>query len=206
MIGNQSPADSPLMDAISRWVEANDSGAETVPVILPGFSDSRWFREAFPECVAYGFFPQRHMTVLDSTPLVHNADERIDVRDLGFAAGSTRTSRASCSGRRGRPSGRVGCGGAEGPERRVRAGRGTGPGGRGPGGAGRAGVRAGTRATRREPARAPDNAANSTVPSLPCPHKRLQDSYVAKAEARSRVWHVIRRADLATRLRRARNG
>ncbi len=75
------------MDAISRWVGDNDPGAETVPVILPGFSDSHWFREAFPDCVAYGFFPQRHMTVLDVAPLVHNADERIDVRDLGFAAG-----------------------------------------------------------------------------------------------------------------------
>ncbi len=85
--GNQSATETPLMDAISRWVSDNDPGAETVPVILPGFSDSRWFREAFPDCVAYGFFPQRHMTVLDSTPLVHNADERIDVRDLGFAAG-----------------------------------------------------------------------------------------------------------------------
>ena len=57
-----------------------------MPLILPGFSDSRWFREQFPECVAYGFFPQRHMTVLETTPLVHSADERIDVRDLGFAA------------------------------------------------------------------------------------------------------------------------
>jgi acetylornithine deacetylase/succinyl-diaminopimelate desuccinylase-like protein len=85
--GNGSPVDSPLMGVISRWVQANDPGAETVPVILPGFSDSRWFREAFPGCVAYGFFPQRHMTVLDVAPLVHNADERIDVRDLGFAAG-----------------------------------------------------------------------------------------------------------------------
>jgi acetylornithine deacetylase/succinyl-diaminopimelate desuccinylase-like protein len=85
--GNASQIDSPLMSAISRWVQAKDPGAETVPVILPGFSDSRWFREAFPECLAYGFFPQRHMTVLDVAPLVHNADERIDVRDLGFAAG-----------------------------------------------------------------------------------------------------------------------
>lgn len=85
--GNQSATQGPLMDAISRWISASDSGAETVPVILPGFSDSRWFREAFPDCIAYGFFPQRHMTVLESTPLVHNADERIDVRDLGFAAG-----------------------------------------------------------------------------------------------------------------------
>ena len=58
-----------------------------MPVILPGFSDSRWFRDAFPECVAYGFFPHRHMPLLEAAPLVHSANERIDVRDLGFAAG-----------------------------------------------------------------------------------------------------------------------
>ncbi len=85
--GNASPVRSPLMDAIDRWVRRNDPGAETVPVILPGFSDSRWFRDEFPDCVAYGFFPQRYMTLLETAPLVHNADERIDVRDLGFAAG-----------------------------------------------------------------------------------------------------------------------
>jgi hypothetical protein len=27
------------------------------------------------------------MTILETSPLVHSADERIDVRDLGFAAG-----------------------------------------------------------------------------------------------------------------------
>ncbi len=85
--GNASPIATPLMDAIDRWVAASDPGATTVPVILPGFSDSKWFRDAFPDCVAYGFFPQRHMTLLESGPLVHAADERIDVRDLGFAAG-----------------------------------------------------------------------------------------------------------------------
>ena len=86
VVGNESAVDSALMKAISRWVQANDSGASTVPVVLPGFSDSRWFREAFPDCVAYGFFPQSHMSMLDTGPLVHGADERIDVRDLGFAA------------------------------------------------------------------------------------------------------------------------
>jgi acetylornithine deacetylase/succinyl-diaminopimelate desuccinylase-like protein len=86
VVGNQSPVSSPLRDAIDRWIETNDPGADTVPVILPGFSDSRWFRDAFPDCVAYGFFPQRHQTLLEAAPLVHNADERIDVRDLGFAA------------------------------------------------------------------------------------------------------------------------
>jgi acetylornithine deacetylase/succinyl-diaminopimelate desuccinylase-like protein len=83
--GNASPVASPLMDAIDRWVRAADPGAETVPLILPGFSDSRWFRETFPECTAYGFFPQRHMSLLETSPLVHSANERIDVRDLGFA-------------------------------------------------------------------------------------------------------------------------
>jgi len=64
--GNRSPVSSRLMDAIGDWVRASDPG--------------------FPECVAYGFFPQKHQTLLDCMPLVHSANERIDVRDLGFAA------------------------------------------------------------------------------------------------------------------------
>jgi acetylornithine deacetylase/succinyl-diaminopimelate desuccinylase-like protein len=87
VVGNQSPAATPLMDAIARWVESAHPGTDTVPVLLPGFSDSRWFRDAFPDCVAYGFFPQRYMTLFEAAPLVHSADERIDVRDLGFASG-----------------------------------------------------------------------------------------------------------------------
>jgi acetylornithine deacetylase/succinyl-diaminopimelate desuccinylase-like protein len=86
-VGNVSPIESELMDAINRWVAAHDEAAITAPVLLPGFSDSRWFREAFPGCIAYGFFPHRHMGLLDEAPLVHNADERIDVRDLAYATG-----------------------------------------------------------------------------------------------------------------------
>jgi acetylornithine deacetylase/succinyl-diaminopimelate desuccinylase-like protein len=85
--GNVSPVRTELMSAIDRWVSTSQPGAGTVPVLLPGFSDSRWFREAFPDCTAYGFFPHRHMSLLEAAPLVHNADERIDVRDLGYAAG-----------------------------------------------------------------------------------------------------------------------
>ncbi len=85
-VGNRSPIESPLMDAISAWVSEHDPGAATVPTILPGFTDSRHFRAAFPECVAYGFFPHRHQSLLETAPLIHGADERIDVRDLAFAA------------------------------------------------------------------------------------------------------------------------
>lgn len=83
--GNESPADSPLMDAISQWVCERDPDATTIPTVMPGFTDSRHFRAAFPECVAYGFFPHRHQGLLDAWPLVHGADERVDLRDLAFA-------------------------------------------------------------------------------------------------------------------------
>jgi acetylornithine deacetylase/succinyl-diaminopimelate desuccinylase-like protein len=86
VVGNRSPVESPLHAAIAGWVAEHDPGAETIPVVLPAFTDSRWFRAAFPDCVAYGFFPQRHQTLYDTWPLMHAADERIDVRDLGFAA------------------------------------------------------------------------------------------------------------------------
>jgi len=85
IVGNHSPVASPLMDAISEWVSEHDPGARTAPTILPGFTDSRHFREAFGECVAYGFFPQKHQSLLETQPLIHAADERIDVRDLAFA-------------------------------------------------------------------------------------------------------------------------
>jgi acetylornithine deacetylase/succinyl-diaminopimelate desuccinylase-like protein len=84
--GTTSPVASPLMDAIADWIADNDPGAEVMPSVMPAFTDSRWFRMAFPGCAAYGFFPQRHQTLYETWPLMHSADERIDVRDLGFAA------------------------------------------------------------------------------------------------------------------------
>jgi acetylornithine deacetylase/succinyl-diaminopimelate desuccinylase-like protein len=84
--GNGSAVRSELMSAIGAWIQANDPGASAVPVILTGFSDSRWWRHHFPDCVAYGFFPMRYQGLLEASPLMHNADERIDLRDLGFAA------------------------------------------------------------------------------------------------------------------------
>jgi acetylornithine deacetylase/succinyl-diaminopimelate desuccinylase-like protein len=54
--------------------------------VLPGFSDSHWFRRAFPDCIAYGFFPQNEMDLFESAPLIHGADERVPVSDLGLAA------------------------------------------------------------------------------------------------------------------------
>jgi acetylornithine deacetylase/succinyl-diaminopimelate desuccinylase-like protein len=86
VVGNRSPADTPLMDSIRRFVEREDPGAHVAPVVLPGFSDSHWWRRAFPDCVAYGFFPMQAMDELEVYTLVHAPDERIPVTDLGLAA------------------------------------------------------------------------------------------------------------------------
>jgi acetylornithine deacetylase/succinyl-diaminopimelate desuccinylase-like protein len=85
VMGNHSPLQSELMEHIATWVGEHDPGAEVVPVMLPGFSDSSHFRAAFPDCVAYGFCPHGYQSLLSTAPLIHGADERIDVRDLAFA-------------------------------------------------------------------------------------------------------------------------
>jgi acetylornithine deacetylase/succinyl-diaminopimelate desuccinylase-like protein len=84
-VGNASPVSSPLMDAIEEWMAGEDPDGTVVPTMVPAFTDSRHFREAFPDVVAYGFFPQRYQSLFDTFPLIHSADERIDVRDLGLA-------------------------------------------------------------------------------------------------------------------------
>ena len=68
VVGNRSPMESSLMEGSAAGSPSATPGAEVVPVILPGFTDSRHFRTAFPECVAYGFFPQRHQSLLESMP------------------------------------------------------------------------------------------------------------------------------------------
>jgi acetylornithine deacetylase/succinyl-diaminopimelate desuccinylase-like protein len=86
VVGNRSQAESPLMDAIRAFVEREDPGAAVAPMVMWGFSDSHWWRAAFPASVVYGFFPQRAMDFVEGFPLVHGADEHIPVDDLGLAA------------------------------------------------------------------------------------------------------------------------
>jgi acetylornithine deacetylase/succinyl-diaminopimelate desuccinylase-like protein len=85
VVGNASPARSALLDAIAGWVGRTEPGTRCLPTLSVGYSDSRAFRAAFGECVAYGFFPVRHMSLELVGELVHGRDERIDVRDLALA-------------------------------------------------------------------------------------------------------------------------
>jgi acetylornithine deacetylase/succinyl-diaminopimelate desuccinylase-like protein len=81
--GTRSPLDTPLWRAISDWVEATEPGAKLAPLCCAGFTDSHWLREAFGT-VAYGFFPLRTMEIELASRLIHSADERTHVDDLGL--------------------------------------------------------------------------------------------------------------------------
>ena len=63
-----------------------EPGAEVLPLVMPGFSDSHWFRKAFGATV-FGFCPQSAMSLAETEPLVHGADERVAVADVELMAG-----------------------------------------------------------------------------------------------------------------------
>jgi acetylornithine deacetylase/succinyl-diaminopimelate desuccinylase-like protein len=85
VVGNRSLLEGPLADAIAAWVAEADPGATLVPTVMPGFSDSHWFRRAFGATV-YGFCPHSAMTLAEAAPLIHGADERVAVPDIDLAA------------------------------------------------------------------------------------------------------------------------
>jgi len=86
VVGNASPFESPLTDAIRDWLAEVDPEATLVPVVMAGFSDSHWWRAAFDSTVVYGFHPQRELDFFTSAPLVHGADERAATADIELAA------------------------------------------------------------------------------------------------------------------------
>jgi acetylornithine deacetylase/succinyl-diaminopimelate desuccinylase-like protein len=79
--GSRSAFESPLWEAIERFIAGEDPAATVVPVLLPGFTDSHFLRRAFGT-IAYGVFPMRTMDADLAARLVHSADERAAVDDL----------------------------------------------------------------------------------------------------------------------------
>jgi acetylornithine deacetylase/succinyl-diaminopimelate desuccinylase-like protein len=79
--GTASPLETPLWSAVESFVHEEEPGAVLAPVVLAGFTDSHFMREAFGT-VCYGFFPMRAMDSELAATLIHSADERIPVDDL----------------------------------------------------------------------------------------------------------------------------
>ena len=68
--GTESPIDTPLFAAIERYVADRLPGAEPLPLVTPGFTDSHWVRSAW-STVAYGFAPVFSMGLDDYHAGVH---------------------------------------------------------------------------------------------------------------------------------------
>jgi len=81
--GTRSALGTPLWEAVTGFIAHEEPWAEVVPICVAGFTDSHWLREAFGT-VAYGFFPLRAMSADLAARLIHSADERIAVDDLGL--------------------------------------------------------------------------------------------------------------------------
>jgi acetylornithine deacetylase/succinyl-diaminopimelate desuccinylase-like protein len=85
VVGNRSDYEGPLADAIEAWISEIEPDAQPLPLVMPGFSDSHWFRKAFGATV-FGFCPQRAMSFAEAVPLVHGADERVAIADVELMA------------------------------------------------------------------------------------------------------------------------
>jgi acetylornithine deacetylase/succinyl-diaminopimelate desuccinylase-like protein len=84
---NASPAETPFTRSIERVLRRDVPDAVLAPMTSGSFTDSRWVREAFPDCVAYGFAP----FVVESFHAMdggrdHGPDERILVEDVTYQA------------------------------------------------------------------------------------------------------------------------
>jgi acetylornithine deacetylase/succinyl-diaminopimelate desuccinylase-like protein len=84
---NASPPSTPLTESIERLLRRDVPDAVLAPMTSGSFTDSRWVREAFPDCVAYGFAPY----LAESFHAMHGGrdhepDERILVEDVTYQA------------------------------------------------------------------------------------------------------------------------
>jgi acetylornithine deacetylase/succinyl-diaminopimelate desuccinylase-like protein len=95
--GTRSSLETPLKQVIDAWVETIEPGARVAPLCCSGFTDSHWLRESFGT-VAYGFFPMRTMDPEVAARLIHSADERTHVDDLGLGVAFLRYAAQSLEG------------------------------------------------------------------------------------------------------------
>jgi acetylornithine deacetylase/succinyl-diaminopimelate desuccinylase-like protein len=82
----ETPRKSPYYEAIQQVVERHLPGAVVFPLLVPGGTDGRYFREqGYP---AYGFAPV--LLELDDISRVHGIDERISIDNLELGVKMTR--------------------------------------------------------------------------------------------------------------------
>ena len=84
---NASDPHTPLAASIERVLATDVPGATLASMCSGSFTDSRWFREYFPDVTAYGFAPYLSESLSDmSGGRDHSPDERIKVEDVTYQA------------------------------------------------------------------------------------------------------------------------
>jgi acetylornithine deacetylase/succinyl-diaminopimelate desuccinylase-like protein len=80
---SESPADNPLCRAFEKTLRRLDPKAKMIPTMLPGGTDSRFFRDK--GTAAYGFQPMAPLDNLSEyLSRVHGHDERVSAESLRF--------------------------------------------------------------------------------------------------------------------------
>ncbi len=79
-----SPVDTPLWDSIQRVTKALVPGATTIPFMIVGATDSRFFRRAGATAYGAGLFSDR-ISFADFASMFHGDNERIDQESLDLS-------------------------------------------------------------------------------------------------------------------------
>lgn len=77
----QSPMDSPLWDSLARICPRFYEGSESIPMLVAGATDARFFRRLGATAYGFGLF-SRNLTFEDFGRMFHGDDERVDVETL----------------------------------------------------------------------------------------------------------------------------
>ncbi len=83
MVASASPVDTPMWDTLKRHTERL-SGAEAVPFIIVGATDSRFFRRVGATCYGYGLFSEK-ISFGEFASMFHGDNERVDTESLGLS-------------------------------------------------------------------------------------------------------------------------
>lgn len=76
-VGSRSPIDTPLYKGLWGWMIHADPGAELVPMLRPGPSETHWFRASFGT-IAYGFCPFMAMLPTGTEKLAETLDPVVE--------------------------------------------------------------------------------------------------------------------------------
>ncbi len=84
MPASSSPLDTPLYDTLSTITQRLAPGTTTVPFMIVGATDARFFRKIGATCYGYGLFSER-IPFTEFATMFHGDNERIDVESLDLS-------------------------------------------------------------------------------------------------------------------------